>query len=676
MQKEMDTWANIRGIYVYIINNERYVTGFAHDDGRYIDLLTATANLKLQDLGFIVLNYKNNTPYIMPTYKKEIIINTNIRTFMWNEREANKALKYISHVVSVVKNKYNAEQLKSTSSYEKAYNRLLKTGIVNITLEKPKYTETEEGARSSEEASKKLYEIQMMSSEEVLQKINNKVEETKSKMRELNIWDEPITTSDIAGSESIIRPFDGDAINLDNYTEGDHLIIPRDTKARFNLAVALFNGTSTKMGLPLSYKRVTEMYEEHRSKLKIIDNRLKKAFGVDFIDYTGRKATATNIGALFCKISGKYVQKSNHITNGKVSFTLEDARRYEKMFKSLLDTELSTDEYDNVNMLLDIATDIVSHKEWTARWRQLKDFNDIVNGVYSTTYTPNDIWATRDEKDPDIWWVHPHIRLAETNRFQCYSPNPQGKTSLVKSCITAPEGYTILSLDISAQDVYVLVWGVMKDAGMKEKVLEFGDPYKALLDYCGYEPTTQNKKILKRPLLSRMNGKSVTTIVSEMENRDYAPMVVDSLRKIESEDGYNEIVLNAKKESFSEYPIRKGLFGTENYIDLSSCTVNNRVDHGSIQRKILNANFQMTSAEILCISYICMMHDLLNDRIKGVTFEDFCPLIPIHDEIVAICKNEIVEKAKKILTYYILPSVENWGRMSGEITYGKSYQHK
>ena len=72
------------------------------------------------------------------------------------------------------------------------------------------------------------------------------------------------------------------------------------------------------------------------------------------------------------------------------------------------------------------------------------------------------------------------------------------------------------------------------------------------------------------------------------------------------------------------------------------------------------------------------MYDLENNRcaISGVTRDNFKILITIHDELVVTYHKSIRDKAEKVLRWYMLPQVEGWPRMAGEVTYGKTYIHK
>lgn len=642
----------IQACVQYIYDSERYVIGFLANDGTLIDVWN---NYLSQDFisgtSYSVIHYKSGY-YLMPLYRNEPIINTDLPVIYRNDVEAVNYVNAVSNAIATAWG--NILEQQAVPGYIDAYNRLRITGIVHI-------QETREVLKKSGNSSRTTGSGSVVSAPTFGQKDDYVATIEQEKEEILNPWDPDDVT--INGVEDVVRPFEGKAFNQEHHSaDDDFIVIPRDAKPQFNRAVKVFNMISTAKGLPLSKSRIIALSKEFRSQLQIIDRRLCDVFEVHAIDYTGRTVISNNICVLYCEYCGRLVDKSKHIRGYRVSFTQEHLKQYIKKFSEMEPTP----EIDNI---ISITEDIYKYKSISSRASQLKDFMGVVSDCYSTEPC-NDIWATKDENDEDIYWVHPHIRLGETNRFSCYNPNPQGKNPQVKSCITAPKGYNILSLDISAQDVYVLVWGVMQDKTMKENVIKFGDPYKALLAYCGYDTTNKNKKVLKRPLLSRMNGKHVKTILEESEYPEMNQMIQDALWKIELEKGYRHIVSKASDMSVSRKPKRSGLFGTEKYIDTTGS------GHSKIARQILNANFQMTSAEILCLSYMTMMHDLLNNKIKGITLDDFCPLLPIHDEIVAICREDKVDVCTDLLKYYILPQVEGWGRMSGDVTAGQHYEHK
>lgn len=641
----------IQACVQYMYNSERYVIGFMTNEGMLIDIWN---NYLSQDYipntSYGIVNYKTGY-YLMPFYKNEPIINTDMPVIFRNDETV---VNYVNSVRNVILTAWgNILMQQTTPMYIDVYNRLSITGVIPIA--ELRRTPRKESVVVKTEEDKPNFSAPSFSQNKIAKAVKQEEEEI------LNPWDPEDVV--VNGAEDILRPFEGEAFNPENLSsDNNFIVIPRDAKPQFNRAVKVFNLISAAKGLPISKSRILALSKEFNSQLQIIHSRLCDIFGVHTIDYTGRTNTGSNIGVLYCNYCGRLVDRSKHIRGNRVSFTQEHLKQYLKKFNEM---EL-TPEIDDI---ISVTEDIYKHKVISSKASQLKDFMGIV-----TDYYPNEpssgIWATKDDSDEDIYWVHPHIRLGETNRFSCYNPNPQGKNPQVKSCITAPKGYNILSLDISAQDVYVLVWGVMQDKTMKENVIKFGDPYKALLAYCGYDTTNKNKKVLKRPLLSRMNGKPVKTILEESEYPEMNQMINDALWKIESEKGYKNIVYKAADMSASRKPKRGGLFGTQKYIDTEGS------NQSKISRQILNANFQTTSAEILCLSYLTMMHDLLNNKIKGITIDDFCPLLPIHDEIVAICKEDKVDVCTDLLKYYVLPQVEGWGRMSGDVTSGQHYEHK
>ena len=154
-------------------------------------------------------------------------------------------------------------------------------------------------------------------------------------------------------------------------------------------------------------------------------------------------------------------------------------------------------------------------------------------------------------------------------------------------------------------------------------------------------------------------------------------MVFDVLHQIEIEPGYKEISIRSDEEANNPNPIRRGLFGSSRYL-----AINSKSYPGRIARQLLNSNFQMTSAEILCISILCLIHDLANNRIPGISWGNFKPLLPIHDEMVSMCHDSVINEAEKILKYYMLPKVDGWGsndtggQMVGVVGYGQHYIHK
>lgn len=475
------------------------------------------------------------------------------------------------------------------------------------------------------------------------------------------------------------------AINSDitqEVLQGSKIILDEDFKPDFTNVINALNKISYDYGTPFSKSMTLERTQQLRSDLdlaevEILDIFKSVGFNDSYIDYTGRTKTNYHYVTWLLKISDGLILETDHIKNNKISFTMEHLQKYIKKFTDILETSdtdaMNEAVLERIILTKHICELLLRQKKLSTALSQFKDIKEAFDrGRYDTPEVVYDI--NQDKEDEDIYWFHPRIRSADTSRLISYAPNIQGKMPLVKECIKAPKGYKIVSLDITAQDAYVLCYGVLKDENLNNLIKELGSPYYALLVLCGEEPTPQNKKLAKTPVLGIMNGMSLKRVMSDMVGHEVLGEKI--YKYIRYHENYTKIVDEAEAERFKTNPIRSGLFGTKNIIEHDY--VKESRDKGYITRKCINSKFQTTSAEILCGSLHTLLYDILNETLDGVTVNTFRPIIPIQDELIILCRDDILEKyGNNLISYYMEPYIKHWGGgMTGEVTVGQHYLHK
>lgn len=271
------------------------------------------------------------------------------------------------------------------------------------------------------------------------------------------------------------------------------------------------------------------------------------------------------------------------------------------------------------------------------------------------------------------------MELVKTNRVTTNRPNIQGQTKVIKSYIRGSrKGRKILSIDIKAQEVMILIFGVLQNDRLKKLVLNNKDPYKSFAicaGLCDEDTFTQElKDLIKVPVLSVMNGKSERNIKLELAGNEHVADVI--LELITQDPGYKRIEAIAREEqrkcskSRSYNVVRRGLFGTEKSEFDAEQT-------GSAFTQSINANFQMTASEILCYGLNCMIIDLGTEENKyGLSIDQLTPQVTIYDEVIFEYDEEVEEQAIELVNFYICPQVEGWLEMSGTITTGDHYVYK
>ena len=123
-------------------------------------------------------------------------------------------------------------------------------------------------------------------------------------------------------------------------------------------------------------------------------------------------------------------------------------------------------------------------------------------------------------------------------------------------------------------------------------------------------------------------------------------------------------------------PIKKGFVGLAN-------TVSSKEKQRSfnIFNSVLNANFQLTSSEIFRLSIWAFINHIYNNKIRTSTRvlspDDLSVILCIHDEVIFIYKDDLLDsEVEDIISYYILPQINNWSPMNGKITVGLTHYVK
>ena len=82
--------------------------------------------------------------------------------------------------------------------------------------------------------------------------------------------------------------------------------------------------------------------------------------------------------------------------------------------------------------------------------------------------------------------------------------------------IMAPSGYKVMTIDISGQEVHILLFGIMRNKELQRLYIEIGDPYYAILKFLGYPQTPEYKAYVKVPVLGCTNGMELETMITDM----------------------------------------------------------------------------------------------------------------------------------------------------------------
>lgn len=445
-------------------------------------------------------------------------------------------------------------------------------------------------------------------------------------------------------------PFDYDR-------HADRLVIPRDLcEINFPLVKYMLQAIQNSFGVCFDAEMVRKFYLDRSNKLDVITNFLLKEYGCLVINFNARKCTEGHFGYHLCKCIGIDPYKYRK-SNGDMEFKKETLEQLEQEYSTRLE------QGEDVSYALNI---IQKNLEAYSIKTDLKLIKEIFEGI-------NNKHRCDHLEGGKILNFHCTIAESETKRFTTQRPNIQGKTAAIKSMIRGrSKNRTIVAVDIKAQEPVILVFGVMQNKELQRLTLTYNDCYHAFADLIGVEYTPEMKSIIKVPILSIMNGKSELNIRKEMSQ--YLDIAEKLLDLIYNDPGYMHIYELAKVESKKARPVRRGLFGTE----VEATKTGKYGDSvGTRRRQSINGNFQTTASEIVATCLHAMIFDLIAEENKyNLTLEQVTPVCTIYDEVLFDVDNEVLDEAIELIKFYMLPTVQGWATMAGEITQGEYYVHK
>ena len=432
------------------------------------------------------------------------------------------------------------------------------------------------------------------------------------------------------------------------------------------------NFISSNYGVPFSKELVSSGYQSAYAKEKELKEYLTKEYayigGYEYIDFTGR-------GFI-----------SPHIAN--IIYTYyKDCLPSPNPFETKVKRGGSTNsEYtvkdEIVNNVRDIIHSRTNDTDLIDKFIELKDTSKFLRSIDQIFD-----WYLRDKTDNDYFPVNPTSEVKDTFRLATNNPNIQGKPKAVKEMIMAPSGYKVMTIDISGQEVHILLFGIMRNKELQRLYIEIGDPYYAILKYLGYPQTPEYKAYVKVPVLGCMNGMELETMITDMgyqrftndieqeRNNELILELATAIKNlIEKDEGFQEVVQShVDSQKNRDNAVAVGLFGTERIIP--KFKKGKAVSSASRRNMLRNGFFQITASEIVSLSLQALIHYIMNNE-HGITFDDFRPVISIYDEFVFIYKEELEAEAYEIVDNFMRPKVENWARFRGEIITGKYYGHK
>ena len=430
----------------------------------------------------------------------------------------------------------------------------------------------------------------------------------------------------------------------------------RSQEVRIDITTAILKELGSRVGVPCSLRLIEELYDEVIQEWEQIDRSIKDLTGfTDTIDYTGRTARANHYAVIAGKFlfddPYKFCKSKTSSGNLTTSLTKPDLEYYQ--------TKTTGKRKELVSLLLKMAST-----------------NHLLNATRSHRMHVTSYAMTRtDSKDKDIVWIPTNYEMGKTGRITNDNISVQNMAPRLRETVKAPEGYKLISCDIKAQEVVICINAVFRDNELKKIYLEEGDCYRALLRRVGFEITKETRNLAKIPILGKIRGMSDNTVYRDMgeKNKELARAM---LNYINNEPGMKAILEMARKEANSQAPRLRGLFKSTFPLILTD-KEERQSEKAKVEmkmRKILSAVFQTTAAEMLCYSLGRIFLQQIEGNIPNG--KDFMFLIPIHDEVIFMAREDLVEEAKAIIDKEFLVSVNGWVPFKGEFAVGEHYVSK
>lgn len=399
---------------------------------------------------------------------------------------------------------------------------------------------------------------------------------------------------------------------------------------------------NNNLSIPLDLKRIQGIGNWCTTVLNFIERYINTECGRDpreYINFTGRSNTPSHITNRILD----YYDNASWVNNIVVTDSGNRTSSIESMERLKAEAKKRKFSYS-------ILDAVIMHNQ--LRFILNNNLNQFLN---------------RLEPGKEIYNMKPTINVGDTGRMTTSNPNIQGFVNVVKKCIRADEGWKVVSMDITGQEVHILIFGIMESELLKEGYVKYKDPYKAFLHLANIPITPATRKIIKVPVLATINGMSLAGIKGQLTTkfRELSPEEQKEIKEhggavemgttifnlINDDPGYKALVLNHAAKVDTPEGMRTGLFGSKFPVN-SKSTKNGKIN------QLKNGFFQVTAAEILSLSIQKLLDSDMHDEIKF--------LVPIYDEVVLMVKDDgNIENRVNFIDNIFKPIVDDWVRFRG-----------
>lgn len=227
--------------------------------------------------------------------------------------------------------------------------------------------------------------------------------------------------------------------------------------------------------------------------------------------------------------------------------------------------------------------------------------------------------------------------------------------AIVKACIKAPPGYVIINQDLKTAEMYVAAV-VSKDKALQQVFISGGDFHSGIAKQV-FKLKCLVEEIKKLFPLDRQAAKAVTfgilfgsgpAKVAESVNKEGGNMTVQDARDVIEEyfDTFSGLArwLKERKKFISENGYTYSFFGRKRRLPNVFSTDKGIASHEV--RSGINMEIQSVASDVNFLAAIEIAKEFKRRKLDAHIF------MLVHDSIVVLCREEIVEEVKEIMKFY------------------------
>lgn len=413
------------------------------------------------------------------------------------------------------------------------------------------------------------------------------------------------------------------------------LTLTRNDRPNYELFTVAINAITENMGIPIDMVRLKGYYDFYTEKLSDIREKINKHAQTKGVAWINPNSWQQLQDFLINKeyIPRDLLKKGN--TNKLTTGSDQLRKVYEKIKTPFIPL-------------------IIEYKE----------INEVVKSLAEIyKYVRMPIEPMENDDGHELGLVFPTFERRATSRFYSATPNIQGLHSEVKGIISALKGYTLVSCDFKQQELIISLSTICRTPKLMKYLSSEKDKYTGFIKYLSDLDTIDEelRDKYKVGILASSYGSGLNTIRDSTQSWEIARQIYNFYQN-------NETLKNYKKGVYER--MRKGddtilsFFGTPRKLDRS-------VRSDILDREIINTPIQTTGADLSVFSLTAIVEESSSKNYSYA--EDYWMVLPRHDEIVFMVKDEHLDVLSPLIHQNFHIQVEDWTPILSSKFEGKYY---